>query len=482
MLHPFQKWPGRPGYAVALALGGWLGNAAADTLLDLGTLGGPESAAFAVNNHGQVAGESDTPGSFRQAFVYRQCRMEMLSLGGVANGGAAYGINDAGWVVGSSNTAIDFYLYAFVFDGARMVDLGVDGSGELACGANSTANAVNESGWLAGAREVTAGSRQAFVYDGQTMHNLGAFGGVWAEAYGIDAQGRVVGAATDAAGDPHPFRFADGVLSNLGSLGGRRGAARQINDQGLIAGWSETSAGSHHAFLYAAGHMQDLGTLGGADSEAYGINEAGWVVGWSSLVDGHRHAFLYRDGVMNDLNERVPPGSGWILLDARSINDQKMVAGQMMDQAGRRHAYLLSPKPLDVCNTPVTPAGSDLVLTRTGLPEAAAAGQRLSYTLEIVQRGSVAASRVVLAETVAAMGKFISARPSQGQCRKKARQLLCQLDALEAGSRVRVAIEALAKRKPRPYSLPFKAGVNSQTADLNPADNNALTTLLVAPK
>jgi probable HAF family extracellular repeat protein len=72
-------------------------------------------------------------------------------------------------------------------------------------------------------------------------------------------------------------------------------------------------------------------TLGGNVSTASGINEAGQVVGTSSTAEGLTHAFITgADGVgMTDLNSLVHLPDGWILTDARGIND----AGQIIAAA-----------------------------------------------------------------------------------------------------------------------------------------------------
>ena len=88
--------------------------------------------------------------------------------------------------------------------------------------------------------------------------------------------------------------------------------------------------------------MTDLGTLGGTASAGYSINALGQVVGYAYLAGGPtRHAFLYSDGTMTDLNDLLPPLSGWVLTEARQINDSGQIAG-FGTYNGQTRAFLLT--------------------------------------------------------------------------------------------------------------------------------------------
>ncbi len=135
---------------------------------DLGTLGGDNSAATAVNVNDQVAGWSEvtTGSSDRHAFLWQGGRMRDLGTLGGANS-EARGINRRGWVVGVSDTASGV-RHAFLWRNGRMLDLGTLG------GANSEANAVNDDGMVVGwSTEVDGGSLRAFKWEYGEMRALG---------------------------------------------------------------------------------------------------------------------------------------------------------------------------------------------------------------------------------------------------------------------------------------------------------------------
>lgn len=77
-----------------------------DTVRDLGTLGGPASFGFALNDLGQVAGTSFIDDDVEHMFLYSAGVMQDLgSLGGPATGTRA--LNNLGHVVGYSTYAAD---------------------------------------------------------------------------------------------------------------------------------------------------------------------------------------------------------------------------------------------------------------------------------------------------------------------------------------------------------------------------------------
>ncbi len=46
---------------------------------------------------------------------------------------------------------------------------------------------------------------------------------------------------------------------------------------------------------------------------------------------------------MKDLNKLIPPGSGWVLVEADGVNDSGQIVGMGMHN-GQEHAFLLTPQ------------------------------------------------------------------------------------------------------------------------------------------
>ena len=201
----------------------------------LGTLGGTTSQANGINDSGYIVGWSETAGNASyHAFVFDRVSMRDIgTLGGTRS--EAYGISESGLVVGRSYTTNDTALHAFLHDGVTMRDLGTFG------GTESIAHAANDAGFVVGTAQKTGDTTwRAYVYNGVSKKELGTFGGANSVAYGINAGGLVVGEASNANFDREAFLYDGTTMHNLNDLIDPNSEwmikdARAINDQGQIA-------------------------------------------------------------------------------------------------------------------------------------------------------------------------------------------------------------------------------------------------------
>ena len=352
------------------------------TVTDLGTLGGPSSEAFGLNNNGQVVGEWQTGRAaadgvpITHGFIWDSAHgMRDLGTLGGDQSSVAVAINDAGEVAGTSSTApVKVRLPGGMHDVYYVVtDHAVTwGSTRKAQGlGDGSAYGINGAGEVVG----TSGGH-ATLWSGGVATNLGTLGGiptsmVPARAFGINAAGHVVGAApvNDSYQDDRAFLWTpstpdgtQGAMTNLGALAlspGSVSGGSAINALGEVVGSSDvltaTSVFLATATLETGGRMYDLGTLGGLylESEASGINASGVVVGDSNndygVGNGYSLAWIWTptspngtSGQMTDLNSLIPAGSGWVLNQARAVNDAGQIAGWGTIN-GHEHAFLLTP-------------------------------------------------------------------------------------------------------------------------------------------
>jgi len=226
---------------------------------DLGTLGGPDSGAFYVNERGQVAGYSYTNSTPNPTtgvptldpFLWEDGKMKDLgTLGGTF--GVPYSMNERGQVVGQSNLAGDQIKHPFLSDrGKPMIDLGTLG------GTFGRADSINRVGHIVGLSSPPSdGPVFAFLWKNGVMQNLGTVDGdPCSEGLFINARDQIVGGSWDCGGEfQHSFLWENGSIVDLLSLvppgsGMQFKVPASINDRGEIAVQGILSNGDYHAIL-----------------------------------------------------------------------------------------------------------------------------------------------------------------------------------------------------------------------------------------
>ena len=322
-------------------------------LIDLGTLGGPNSSVTfggytskTLNSQGTVVGFADTstpdPDCIVDCFINHPLQWrngistDLGALPGVNNSFAS-GFNSRGWVVGASqNGAIDPLtgspeMNAVLWRDGEIINLGTLG------GNVSGANALNNRGQVVGGALNTipdlfpntfyflksyildyfpfyyfppSTESHAFLWEDGKMHDLGTLGGPDSVAWFVNERGQVAGQSTiDSIANSttliptvDPFFWDHGKMVDIGNLGGTYGYVIGFNNRGQMAG-SMTLAGdqAYHPFLWSGGVLTDLGTFGGNCGVAHALSDTGEVVGWTGDCQGAAFAFLWKNGVMTDL-------------------------------------------------------------------------------------------------------------------------------------------------------------------------------------
>jgi len=305
-------------------------------------------------------------------------KMQLQDLGTLGGSRSlAYGINDSGKVVGSSDTTSDGGSHAFLYDeGATpkmqdMNDLGTLSGGDLV-----QANSINDSGKVVGYSFTSDGEQHGFLYDEsatpkmQDLNDLIPADSGWTinEATAINSDGKIAanGDTSQPSGFPTAFLLTPSTtatpatyeVQNLGTLGGdysfMGSVSKGINDSGQVLGYSYNWDGFSQDFLYdesVTPKMQDLGSL-----SASGLNGFGKVVGSylhpSSTHDDGWRAILY-DSVTKNWQDLGTLGGH---SHANSINDSDQVVGYSYVWGVGNHAFLKeNGQPMIDLNTLIPP-------------------------------------------------------------------------------------------------------------------------------
>ena len=348
-------------------------------LIDLGTLGGPQSIIFGatgpINNSGMVTSCADkaTADLFfpndnpyfggdpftQDAFLWTG--RVLKDLGSLPDGIGSCGqwISDTGEVVGASENGV-FDTDAGVpsvtavrwkhgsirelgtLGGLESVAFGVNNAGQITGGAANTVPDNNQGAIFSfGATQI-----HAFLWQHGTMQDLGTLGGPDSQGFYINQRGEIAGLSTtnsipnDTTGIPtvDPFVWQGNRMIDLGTLGGTFGTPSAINNRGQVVGGSNLAGDLvSHAFFWQRGRMTDMGTLGGDNSVSNWVNDAGQAVGTSELDDGSHHAFVWQRGVMTDIGTVSNDGCS----NGVGINSAGLAVGTSTDCHGNiLHLFL----------------------------------------------------------------------------------------------------------------------------------------------
>jgi len=308
---------------------------------DLGTLGGPNSYANAINNAGQVVGAADVDGNFSFATVWNGTIATGLDTGGFWS--TANAINEAGQVAGTSTNAYNNVPQATVWNGSTGTKLGGD-YGTRAFGINNLGQVVGRS-----TVSYNDSASYATLWNGTSPTYIKSY----ADASDINNAGQVAGFAYNASGG-HATVWNGSITTDLGTLGGIYSSAFAINDAGQVAGYSYIAGNTEmHATVWNGTSVTDLGKLiGGTHSYANAINNSGQIAGFTVFESG---VTTYRATVWNettaiDLNSFLDASSvaaGWVLLQANGINDNGWIVGNASNSllGISSRAFLLTPIP-----------------------------------------------------------------------------------------------------------------------------------------
>jgi probable HAF family extracellular repeat protein len=291
-------------------------------IIDIGSLNGDFSHAFAINSESQVTGITGNPRQPNSPatpgpFIWTQGVMQLLDIPAQFRYGQGFDLNCSDEVVGS------------LFNGTA--DIAMSWVGGVAqqlpwVGDASFGRSVNDCGLSCGDAGGPNNTKAHCSPAGNLIPIPPTPPNVlpsdrYCRAYGINSLGKIVGGSD--TGNPifFPVAFAPpvpgmhavlwdkGMVRDLGTMKPNEGSeAYGINDKEQVVGRSGANA-----FLWQNGVFTDLGP-----GSAFNINNNGFVIG---------DTFLWHAGIRTPLANLLPPNSGWTITEGRDINDAGEIVG-----------------------------------------------------------------------------------------------------------------------------------------------------------
>ncbi len=306
------------------------------SIVDLGTKVTPT----AINNKGQVVGYSITDDGHIHAFLYEnQILTDLGTFGGTDS--EALAINGSGHIVG--NYFKYGYKHAFLLYNSQFTDMfGLAGMIE--------ATGINDQNVMIGDIVSTPdmGSTHVILYDNGLVTDISVLGEIQGVTYpfisasprGINNKGQAIffQGLCGSWECEHSYVFSGETVSEIFPFN-----ATDINDLGQVVGSSMREWGQVDSYLYNQGDLTRINDFGGNYSYPTALNNVGQVIGTAQYSQDYKfHPFIYFNETMKDLNTLIPADSGWDITKVSDINDKGQIIGTGLLN-GEQHAFVLSP-------------------------------------------------------------------------------------------------------------------------------------------
>ena len=270
-------------------------------------------------------------------------------------GSSAYGVNNAGVVVGNWANPSTGNIDAFVYSKGVYTDV-VPTAGSV----YATLTAVNNAGTAVGAYAGADGVYHGFTYANGAVTLLPDISPLATETYtnGINKAGTIVGVSSmDPSYSPFSaFVLQNGAFTSYNYPGAASTGFVGINDAGVIVGNYFDALGNSFGFYIPNGDLNSpqswvpVNDPNGTSTFPEAINNSGQIVGFFVDANGLQHGFVYSggmNGAFSTLDFPNDPGLSPIFpavtgTELYGINDLGQIAGTYNNYS---NGFLADPVP-----------------------------------------------------------------------------------------------------------------------------------------
>jgi len=246
--------------------------------LTLDSLSSGSAMAMGGNNAGQVVGVSTDGVGNSIPVVWNGLTPTVLAGGS----GVAQAINNSGQVAGFLFSSGSMASSAVVWSGgvASTLQPLSGGSAAFACG-------INDAGQVVGQSDTTGGSMPAVIWNGTTPTSLGGTSSGLipfpSSAFGINSTGQVAGMSSASDADvAHAIVWTGTTPTLLAGINGsdtHGSIAMSINDAGQAVGYYADEQDTYHAAIWRNGVATELAGLNGL----WGVRLPSITMAWWSV-------------------------------------------------------------------------------------------------------------------------------------------------------------------------------------------------------
>ena len=281
--------------------------------------------AYGINNAGQVVGGVGSNGTFRAVMWQNGTEVDLGTLPGLKQCSAS-AINNAGQVVGQCSNKGSTESHAFLWTRGVMKDLGT-----LPGSTDAGATAINADGDVVGV-SIPKGMTvfHAVLWKNGTIRDLGVLGSGYVQsiARGINNSDQIVGWSTQTSKDRAGVRL--GERHDARAARAERRSERSLGDQQQGPGRRRPAVGWPEAGAVGR-RLRDRVDHDGSGLRCARDQPGGELAGWVDTAGGPTHAAMWAGKKLDDLGSvRGAPTV------ATAINDKGEVAGRTRPLAGHR--------------------------------------------------------------------------------------------------------------------------------------------------